>query len=192
MYSSDGITMAEDFLDNMDPSLQFLPVGGQASQSMASFEAQLQAAMLRQAPDNPPAMDLNNVDQYMASSDLFNFDDFNAFNASVQKQLDPMPAVLSSGYAQYNPNIKIETTSAMSSPPYDTLSDQPRSSMSPLNQQPVINIPAMTMPSISMPLSATPSATMPQSSASPVAYDDTGSWPQTSSTPFTAGNMNTL
>lgn len=192
MYSSDGITMAEDFLDNMDPSLQFLPVGGQASQSMASFEAQLQAAMLQQPPDNPAAMDLNNVDQFIASSDLFNFDEFTTFNPPVQKQLDPMPAVLSSGYAQYNPNIKIETTSAMSSPPYDTLSDQPRSIMSPLNQQPVMNIPAMTIPSTSMPLSATPSASTPQPSASPVAYDDMGSWPPTSATPFTAGKMNTL
>ncbi|GAB5593254.1 hypothetical protein Unana1_08154 [Umbelopsis nana] len=168
--------MAEDFLDDMEPSPQFLPGAGQPSQTMADFEAQLQAAMLQtqQQGMQPQAMNMINVDQLMSSTDLFSFDDFAAFNSPVQKDMDQVPSVLENSYPRFNPNVKLETASAVSSPSYDTLSDQQTSSMSPQNQQASMSAPAMNIPaSTPKPVAAVPSVTIFQPEfASPTAYDN--------------------
>jgi hypothetical protein len=202
MYSSQGIAMAENYLDDMDPTLRFLPMAGQPAQSMAEFEAQLQAAMLQEQPQemNPQILNLDNMDHLMPPQDLFNFDDFTAFNPQsphkpFEHQLPPPPAVPP---ADYMPYIKHETSSSASSPTYDTVPDIPRAPTSPIDQQaaisssaPSMTIPASTPRSTPMSMSNAPSVTIPQKMTSiPAAYEDKGWLPI--GTPFSSGILDLL
>lgn len=180
MYSSQGITMAENYLDDMDPTLRFLPMGGQTAQSMAEFEAQLQAAMLQEQPQemHPQILNLHNMDQLMPPPDLFNFDDFTAFNPqpphkSYEHALPPQPVSV-----DYAPYIKHETSSSASSPSYDAVPDMPRAPLSPMDQQAATSssAPSMTIPvstPMPTPVSNAPSVTMPQKlTSNPATYED--------------------
>lgn len=197
MYSSQGIAMAENYLDDMDPTLRFLPMGGQTAQSMAEFEAQLQAAMLQEQPQemHPQTLNLHNMNQFMPPPDLFNFDDFTPFNPQpshkpYEHPLPPQPSVVP---ADYTPYIKHETSSSASSPSYDAVPDVPRDPLSPLDQQAATSssAPSMTIPvstPMSTPMSNAPSVTMQQKLTSiPATYEDQG-WLATG-TPLSLGKI---
>ncbi|KAG2180410.1 hypothetical protein INT44_003414 [Umbelopsis vinacea] len=200
MYSSQGISMAENYLDEMDPTLRFLPMAGQSAQSMAEFEAQLQAAMLQEQPQelHPQILNMNNMDQLMPPPDLFNFDDFTPFNPPpphklYEHQLPPQQA--SVPLADYSPYIKRETSSSVSSPTYDAVPEISRSPLSPTDQQaamsasaPSMAIPTSTPMATPLPMSNPPSVTIPQHQT-PISaiYEDPG-W-LSAGTPFSSDPM---
>ncbi|KAJ2956923.1 hypothetical protein NQZ79_g7285 [Umbelopsis isabellina] len=200
MFSAEGMAMAESFLDDMDPSMQFMTATGQQTQSMAEFEAQLQAAMLRNQQQNMlPNTNYSTMDSYMNSSDLFDFDEFNNFSIPVQRKQPEPTLPPATNKIPLNFDIKQEYASPASS--YDTeIEPRQSTSLSPIDQAATLmSIPSMTIPqsspSASAPAGAMASApplasTIPSLSQEPtptlMPYEDIASYPSTVSASITA------
>ncbi|KAG2174778.1 hypothetical protein INT43_005840 [Umbelopsis isabellina] len=200
MFSAEGMAMAESFLDDMDPTMQFMTAGGQQTQSMAEFEAHLQAAMLRNQQQNMlPSTKYNNMDSYMNSSDLFEFDEFSNFNIPIQ-QKQPEPALpLPNHQIPLNFDIKQEYASPASS--YDTETEPRQStSLSPIDQAATLmSIPSLSIPQ-SSPLASAPAGAMAsvpppastmslpsqQPTATMMPFEDVASFPAVASATMTA------